>query len=176
MNIPCNVILDLIPLVKDGVASDESTKIVYEHINSCGSCKAEIEIYEDFNGGHLPIKDEKIISAIKRSIYITQITVLVAGAILGVALSNSMGMFYNFIIMPIIGGISLIAFKSKWYLAPIAIFILTYLWQTIAGFVADGFSWAGLYIGLYYSVIYTVLIVLGVVITALLKYAFKKGE
>ena len=176
MNIPCNVILDLIPLVKDGVASDDSTKIVYEHINSCESCKVELEIFEDINESQKQIKDVNIINAIKGRILFTQIIILVAGAIVGVALSNSMGMFYNFIIMPIIGGISLIAFKNKWHIAPIAIFILTYLWQTIAGIVVDGFSWPGLYIGLYYSVIYVFLVILGVLITMLLKFAFKKGE
>lgn len=176
MNIPCNVILDLIPLVKDGVSSDESTQIVYEHINNCQSCKGELEIYEDFNQGHQPLKDENIINDIKRSIYLTQIIVLVVGTIIGVALSNSMGMFYNFIIMPIIGSISFIAFKRKWYVTPLAIFILTYLWQTTTGIIVEGFTWSRLYIGLFYSVIYVILIIMGVVITILLKYAFKKGE
>lgn len=174
MNISCDVILDLIPLVKDGVASDESTLLVNEHIKSCESCKAEFDIFEAANIEHISLKDKKIISAIKRSIFITQITILVIGAIIGVALSNSMGMFYNFIIMPIIGSVSFVAFKKKWYLTPIAIFTLTYLWQTITGIESGGFDWVALYSGLYYSIIYAVLVGLGVIITMLLKFAFKK--
>lgn len=174
MNISCNVIFDLIPLVKDGVASDDSTIIVNEHIKSCESCRAEFETFESTLIEQPSIKDEKIIFAIKRSIFITQLIILMAGAIIGVALSDSMGMFYNFIIMPIIGGVSLVAFKRKWYLAPLAIFTLTYLWQTITGIVSGGFEWNALYRGLYYSIIYTILVGLGVIIAVLLKFAFKK--
>lgn len=174
LNISCDVILDLIPLVKDGVASDDSTIIVNEHIKSCESCKTEFEIFESTNIEQPVIKDEKIISAIKRSIFITQLTILAAGAIIGVALSNSMGMFYNFIIMPLIGCIGFTVLKRKWYLTPLAIFILTYLWQTIMGIVSGGFNWIALYIGLYYSIIYTMLVCLGVIIAMLLKFAFKK--
>ena len=174
LNISCNLISDLIPLVKDGVASEDSTIIVNEHIKSCERCKAEFETFEAIKIEQVSIKDEKIIFAIKRSIFITQLIILMAGAIVGVALSNSMGMFYNFIIMPIIGGVSLIAFSRKWYLAPIVIFALTYLWQTIMGIASDGFAWIALYSGLYFSVIYTVLVVLGVIIAMLLKFTFKK--
>lgn len=174
MNISCDVILDLIPLVKDGVASNDSTILVNEHINSCENCKAEFETFDNIKIDQAPIKDEKIICAIKRSIFMTQTIILVIGAIVGIALTNSMGMFYNFIIMPIIGGVSFIAFKRKWYFAPLAIFLLTYLWQTIIGIVLGGFDWIILYSGLIYSIIYTVLVVLGVAIAMLLKFAFKK--
>ena len=174
MNLSCNLISDLIPLVKDGVASEDSTIIVNEHIKGCESCMAEFQTFETTKIEQLSIKDEKIIFDIKRSIFITQIIILMAGATLGVALSNSMGMFYNFIIMPIIGGISLIAFRRKWYVAPVVIFVLTYLWQTITGIVVDGFEWNVLYIGLYFSVIYTILVGMGVLIAMLLKFALKK--
>lgn len=174
MNIPCNVILDLIPLVKDGVASDDSTMIVREHIKNCKSCKSEFETFQCNNIEQTRIKDEKIILDIKRSIFITQLIILIVGATIGVALSNSMGMFYNFLIMPIIGSVSFIAFKSRWHLTLIGIFILTYLWQTTMGVVSSGFAWVPLYSGLYYSIIYTILVGLGIVITMLLKFAFKK--
>lgn len=174
MIISCDIILDLIPLVIDGVASNDSNILVNKHIENCDSCRALMDTFDSIQMEMPPIKDEKIIFDIKRSIYITQIIILMAGAIIGVALSNSMGMFYNFIIMPIIGGIALIALKRKWYLASLVIFIFTYLWQTIVAIVSDGFSWSDLYIGLYYSAIYIVLIGLGVIIALLLKYTFKK--
>ncbi|MBS4539457.1 zf-HC2 domain-containing protein [Clostridium sp. D2Q-11] len=164
----------MMPLVKDGVASDDSIVIVTEHIKRCKSCKAEFDIFKSNSVEQTSIKDEKVIFAIKRSIFITQLTVLVVGAIIGVALSNSMGMFYNLLIMPIIGGASLAVFKRKWYLAPTAIFLLTYLWQTVTGIISGGFEWIALYSGLYFSLIYTVLVGLGVIIAMLLKFAFRK--
>jgi hypothetical protein len=166
----------LIPLVKDGVASNESTRIVNEHVKNCSACKSELDTFETIRMESPSLKDKKIIFDIKRSVYISQIVILVLGAILGIALSSSMGMFYNFIIMPIIGGISYILFKRKWVLAALAIFVVTYLWQTILVMAENGYSMSGLTVGLYYSVIYTVLVVLGAVIAGLLKFAFEKGE
>ena len=96
---------------------------------------------DNFNLNNADIKDEKIISAIKRSIFISQFIVLIAGGIFGIALSNSMDMLYNLIIMPIIGGISYIILKRRWYLAPLGIFTLTFVWQSIMGVIEDGIGW-----------------------------------
>jgi hypothetical protein len=135
-----------------------------------------MDAFESIRIEPLNLKDKKIIFDIKRSVYISQIVILALGAVLGIALSSSMGMFYNFIIMPIIGGIALLVFKKKWVLAAIGIFVVTYLWQTILLMAENGFSLTGLTVGLYYSVIYAILVVLGAVIAGLLKFAFEKGE
>ncbi len=39
----CNVVRDLMPLVLDRVASDESRELVEEHIESCGECRKQYE-------------------------------------------------------------------------------------------------------------------------------------
>jgi len=174
LKIPCNVILDLIPIVKDGVASRESAEMVREHIEGCKSCRAEYDAFEGAPSEQPLIRDEKIVAAIKRSIFITQLIILGAGAALGIGLSNSMDVFYNILLMPAIGGFSLLVLKKKWYLAPAAVFILTFIWQIIAGIILDGFRLDVLRMGLYYSVIYTILVGLGEIIAALLKFAFKK--
>jgi predicted anti-sigma-YlaC factor YlaD len=41
IEISCQVCLDLIPLVKDNVASEDSKKLVLEHIRQCEACKDE---------------------------------------------------------------------------------------------------------------------------------------
>jgi|GEM_PF-728435 len=43
MKISCEIIKDLLPLYQDGVCSDESKKVIEEHIKICENCKAEIE-------------------------------------------------------------------------------------------------------------------------------------
>lgn len=176
MNINCNVILDLIPLVKDGVASNESAFLVNEHVKHCASCKTDLDAFETIKIEPLNLKDKKIIFDIKRSVYISQIVILALGAVLGIALSSSMGMFYNFIIMPIIGGVSLILFKNKWVFVALAIFVVTYLWQTVLVMAENGFSVTGFTVGLYFSTVYAFLVVLGTVIARLLRFAFEKGE
>lgn len=173
MKIHCDVILDLLPLAKDGVASEESKRLVQEHLINCQSCKKEYETFEIIKEELVPIKDEKIIASIKRRIYITQLLLLIAGGIIGVALTNSMAMFYNLIIMPVIGGVAFVFLKGKWYMAPLAIFILTYLWE-IFSIIPHGFDWHILYTGLFISLIYSALVGLGVIITRLLKFAFSK--
>ena len=39
MNLSCNVIQDLLPLYHDGVCSEESRKIVEEHMETCADCR-----------------------------------------------------------------------------------------------------------------------------------------
>ncbi|MCR1897544.1 zf-HC2 domain-containing protein [Irregularibacter muris] len=176
MKIPCNIISDLMPLVKDGIASEESIKIVQEHMEECEKCKSDFQSFQDLALQDSQSRDMKIIFSIKRNIFITQISILIIGAIVGVALTNSMGMFYNFLIMPIIGGISFITFKTKWHRIPLTIFLLSYLWQIIDLSLSEGFMWGILYGGLFLSLIYGCLVVLGTIIAMLLKFAFKREE
>lgn len=56
MKLPCNVILDLLPLYHDQVCSDETKALVEEHLLSCESCK---EILKSM-GGELPIPKQDI--------------------------------------------------------------------------------------------------------------------
>ena len=162
------------PLVKDGIASEDSKRIVNEHISECEICKSDFETIQDLKLESSPIQDKKIIFAMKRSIFLMQMTILVIGAIVGVALSNSMGMFYNFLIMPIIGGISFWAFKTKWHFTPLIIFLLSYIWQIIDLSLSEGFMWGILYGSLFLSLIYGCLVAIGAVIVMLLKFAFEK--
>lgn len=37
--INCEICMDLIPLVKDGIASEESYKAVEEHVKECETCR-----------------------------------------------------------------------------------------------------------------------------------------
>lgn len=176
MNITCDVILDLIPLVKDGVASQDSTDLVNEHIKNCQGCMAEFESFESIVIEKASIRDERIIFDIKRSIFITQLVILITGTIVGVALSNSMNMFYNLIIMPVIGAISFITFKRKCYFAVISVFALSYIWHSITELISGATLWITLYSGLFFSSIYAFLAAIGILIAILLKFAFKKDR
>ena len=39
MKISCEIIKDLLPLYQDGICSDESRKLIEEHLQSCDECK-----------------------------------------------------------------------------------------------------------------------------------------
>ena len=65
--ISCQVCLDLMPLVKDNVASQESRKLVFEHIRQCQGCKNE---YESGNYTLPEMNDKRVIQKIKKQLYL----------------------------------------------------------------------------------------------------------
>ena len=46
MKISCEIIRDLLPLYHDNVCSQESCKLIEEHLDSCEECKAELNKYD----------------------------------------------------------------------------------------------------------------------------------
>jgi hypothetical protein len=173
LKITCDVILDLIPLVKDGVASEDSNALVLEHLESCDNCKEEFYDYKAVTTAE-ELDDKKIITQIKKSLFIIGLALIAIGAFTGIALTNSMGMFYNLILMPLIGAISYKALKRNWYFTPISIFVLSYVWMFVGAVIEGGFIVEALYYPVYISVLYAFLVVLGVGITVLLNFAFRK--
>lgn len=87
MNISCDVVFDLIPLVKDNVASEDSIKLVSEHLKSCENCKLELESYT------LPmqteIDDKRVVSSIKKKLFFFTSVLLLIGAFIGMALNKN---------------------------------------------------------------------------------------
>lgn len=177
MKVSCDIITDLIPLVKDKIASGDSQAAVLKHVETCDSCRAELEMFPELPASSRDIDDKKLISNLKRNIFMTQITVLLIGAVVGIALTDTMGMFYNLLIMPLIGAISYFFLKRKWFYLPIVIFVASYTVSTIGLFIQEGFRWEFFYNGyIYLSLIYAGLVILGVIIAVLLKFAFRKEE
>lgn len=44
----CNIILDLLPLSMEHLVSEETDRVIEEHISTCESCR---QIYEDMRRG-----------------------------------------------------------------------------------------------------------------------------
>lgn len=174
--ISCDVCLDLIPLVKDQVASEDSKALVYAHLQGCEECRRVFEATPTIQQG--AINDKKVMKTIKRNFLVLMLGMLSLGGLLGVYLSNSMGMFYNLLIMPLVGGISYLILQRRWFYVPLGIFVSTYFWIIIQmigeGAWAGEFQWDLLLAPLFFCIIYVLLCFLGVVIATLLKYAFRK--
>ena len=171
----CDIIQDLLPLVQDGVASEDSIRLVESHIKDCKMCKGLTGEMIDAPIRNQPqLEDENIIKKMKRSILFSQIAMLIIGGVVGVAFTNSIEMFYNLMIMPLIGGISYFVWKKKSYWTLIAIFSLSVVVQYLIGAFTIQSEPFGIDSILVYSMIYTVLVAVGIVIGMLLKYAFKK--
>lgn len=175
MEISCDVCQDLIPLVQDQIASEDSCRLVNNHIEECESCRA---VYSDTGKSEInQIIDQKSTRIIKRRIFLFELFILILGAFLGVYLSNTSNIFYNIFIMPFIGMFGYFVLGKRWYYVPISIFLLSYIWSFITNllnskeFVVDMFMYP-----VVFSLIYTILTLIGLVTGILLTYAFQKDK
>ena len=175
--ISCDICLDLIPLVEDGIASEDSSVAVLNHIKECESCS---EFYDGEGYEEPKMNDKKIISKIKKQVYSAAIVTIVLGAILGIALTDGIGMFYNILIMPTIGALGYFAFSNKSYYLPLTIFGFVYIWLLIKFTIEGIFSYTPFISAIlnpaYWALIYSGLCFLGIIIGFLLKIAFRKEE
>ncbi|MCM1181399.1 MAG: zf-HC2 domain-containing protein [Clostridium sp.] len=89
MNITCNIIRDLLPLYQDGVLSDDSSRLVEEHLKQCPACqeyrkqlKEEIETPQ--TGRHLA-GEQNALKRIKHTILYKRILSVVTAMALVMA-------------------------------------------------------------------------------------------
>lgn len=179
--ISCQIILDLLPLVKDGVASEESKKLVRDHIEDCTSCRSLYDSLEGSEDIDLADMDEKrVISRIKKRVLAISIIIIMISALVGLVLSDTMGIFYNILIMPGLGILGYFILERKSYLLVLSIFIFSYIW-TFISYMREALE-GGQYLGLLLlaplnlALMYGFLTGLGVLIGFLLRYAFGKEK
>ena len=164
MSIPCEVIRDLLPLVQDGVASEESCRVVQEHLRQCEHCRqAQPPISEQPEES----LDRKILRSVRKTSFGLGFALLLAGTVLGSLLTGtSIGVFYNFLIMPALGVLGFWMFRKKCLTVPIGVFVISFLLQ---------FPESGWY-GWFYSFLFALFSVVGIGIAGLLRYAFGREE
>lgn len=171
MKITCDMCIDLMPLVLDGLASDDSRNAVMEHIASCENCRAM------FDGQALPqIQDDKgVLLTIKSQLRMAGLFVLILGAAVGAMLTNSQNVFYNFMIMPVLGCLGYAVMRKKWYFMLPLIFITSFVSTFFVCLLGEkcGLETAVMSAGMY-SLIYTALSCVGILIGALLHFALRK--
>lgn len=176
--ISCDVCVDLIPLVKDGVASEDSCNAVMSHIKDCEECR---NLFDGVYNEIPQIDDKKVVSKIRNRLVFLGVVLILIGSVIGVALSESEGMFYNVLIMPIIGGISYFALRKKSYIVPIIMFAFVYIYHFIK-YIFEMEEINGhqvillLPVPLIWSIIYSGLCALGILIGFLLYIAFRREK
>ena len=166
--ISCDMCVDLMPLVQDGVASEDSRNAVLQHLQECPKCK---ELYE----GEIPAPSgtKDILSKIKRRVQTFFAMVMMFGVFYGLTLTSGSGMFYNTMIMPVIGAIGYYLLRWKGlYLIPSLLLV--------SHFVTNALGLGGEYLRfpelLSMTLIYCLVALVGFVIAALLHFVFKKED
>ena len=160
---------------------EEYKKDVFVYLMSLtnDTCLSEDLVSETFLSAIKSIYRFKGESSIKTWLFsIARNKMIILGSFIGVGISESEWMFYNVIIMPIVGGIGYFIFRKKLYILPISIFILTYVWDFIKDIIerqTNQMSWKEmLIVPAVWANRYTGLCVLGILIGFLLYIAFKK--
>ncbi len=171
--ISCDIFMDLFPLVKDAVASEDSENAVLDHIKTCEKCKAVF-----YENEIPPMNKENIITKIKKRLVYLVLTLIVIGLFLGLSLAANEFMFYNVLIMPAIGAVSFLSFKSKGVYALPIVFVSVFLrWvPDTFGYIFNGDIISAILPPFMWGVVYTFLCSLGLLIGFLLDFGFKKEE
>lgn len=169
--ITCDICMDLMPLVKDGIASEDSRMAVEEHIRNCGDCRKRYDgsVPESVQNPDLVTELGKL----KRRLQIFSTVLMMFGVFFGVSLTSSDEMFYNSLVMPVIGILGYVIFRWRAvYLVPALLFAMQCLINFLG--MAGGMEYMPFVAILMWIGIYSIFVELGVVIAGLLHYAFRR--
>ena len=168
--ISCDMCMDLMPLVNDGVASEDSKAAVELHIGKCEQCRSFYEATESRE-----VNTDKVFSKLIGQLRSFSLLLLTFGIFFGLGLTAGEDMFCNSVIMPIIGVVGYMVFKWKAvYIVPLLLFaadVLMFIPQLISGA-----GWVDFYSLIVWTVIYCALVILGVIISWLLHFALRKEK
>ena len=166
--ISCDMCIDLMPLVQDGVASEDSRNAVLLHLQECPDCRA---LYE----GEIPApsKSSELLGKVQRKAQLFSAMVMMFGIFYGLMLTAGNGIFMNVLIMPIIGGIGYYLFRWKaLYIVPSLLFV-THIFTNALGLGGEVLEPMGLFM---WTAIYCGVALIGFVIAALLHFVFRKED
>ena len=166
--ITCELCMDLLPLVLDGVASPDSNMAVEHHLASCNVCREHCH-----DKTPPPIDTYKSWEKIHFQLQISFGTIMMLGIFFGLSLTTERNIFYNTLIMPIIGLLGYIIFQKKaLYCVPILI-LITHCFTNFFCIIRDveHLKLRGLLISTF---LYSIFSIIGTVIGILFQYAFRK--
>lgn len=106
--ISCEICMDLMPLVADGVASPDSRRAVEAHMAHCETCR---RMYA--HEAPPAVDTERIFEKIRRKLNVFWGMLLMFGIIVGLSLTGGNDLFYNILLMPAIGALGYCLFRWK---------------------------------------------------------------
>lgn len=165
--ISCDVCMDLIPLVRDGVASEDSKNAVDRHICNCPQCAA-------FAVEMPPAVDEnKAFHALRSKMRLFFAMLMAFGIVFGLSLTAGSNLFYNTLIMPVVGAIGYGIFGWKaLYTLPLLL-LVSHAFTNYMGMGAEFLDLPSL---LLWTGLYAIFAALGSVAAGLIHLLFRKGE
>ena len=173
--ITCDVCRDLLPLVKDGVASADSEAAVRQHIGGCKECSML------FDGKLIPATEPsespKALLRVKHRLTGIYAMLMLLGLYVGLSLTSGADMFYNCLIMPVAGVFGYMAFRRRAvYILPIVLIIVSAVTNALGFFNFDGMEVLDIMTLIPWIIIYTLFALAGIIIAMLLHFAFGKTK
>ena len=166
--ISCDLCMDLIPLVKDGVASEDSVKAVKAHIASCQRCRMLFD-------GEIPpqIDTAKSLEKLHRRLQLSTAMLMMFGIFFGLGLTAGSDMFYNTLIMPIIGVLGYYIFRQRALFIVPGLLLITHCAINLLGSLR-GVEHLDLFSVIVWTFLYSLFAILGTIAAWLLHFAFRK--
>ncbi len=166
--ITCDMCMDLLPLVRDGIASADSEAAVRQHMERCPTCKAALE-------GELPQTPDsrRVYQKLVKHIRLMALLILLFGLCFGLSLSGDGDLFYNVWLMPLLGaiGYGIFRWKALWTV-PLLVTLVHFAMNAL------GLIWEGEFLPwnaqLLWSFYYSLFAVVGTAIAGLIHFALRK--
>lgn len=98
----CDLILDIMPLVKDGAASETTKRILGEHIACCDSC---LKIYAELPQSQQQSEEASVrtLQKIRRKMTVSAWAIMIFATLVGGFLTMTEHMGYNVVLFPLVG-------------------------------------------------------------------------
>lgn len=169
-DINCEICLDLIPLVRDGVAAEESKRAVHAHIQTCESCRRV------WQGGEVPAPaEDAALQKTSRRLRMVWGFLLMLCTLAGLELTNGSGVFYNTLVMPLVGILAYLFFGRSAAVNVPALLLVTHAVTTLFHAVR-GEEHLGVFDMVFYTIIYALFALLGVGLAALVHTVLRRTE
>lgn len=179
----CKIVSDLLPLYLENMVCEETEYFVKNHLSECESCKKEFEALQ--NGDDLkeafkeetskPVEDikpfKKIMKKMNLQVHSISYLLIIFFIFFGFLSMDSGDVFYNSLIMPIVGAFGYIVFRFKaFYKLPILLLVinfLAYFFKLADVEFIDIFFW---------TAIFTAFVFAGIIIAYLIHFALRKEK
>lgn len=123
----CDLIMDLMPLAKDGAASDASRTAIEMHLLECETCRALYDSLPDTavepDEGRVKKTMEKIRDRYHRSL----LTLMILGVLAGILLTMTRNMAFTVAIFPLVGLAAYFVWRARSLFVPLVVFSLSWL-------------------------------------------------
>ena len=138
----CDLYMDLMPLVKDGAASETSRRALEAHLKDCAVCR---ELYDTIPETEVPMDEgrvKRVMERIRDRYHRSLLVLGVISVLVGVLLTMTRNMALTVAIFPLVGLGAYFLWRSRSLFIPLLVFSVSWLLLAIRdGDPAEAVGW-----------------------------------